>query len=349
MSSEFISRIFGMFFFMIGGARLGVQNVDIFTNFPPDVTVFLFTLVGILFGLIVTPYITVRPIRTVRRLLTGISVDVLLIAMLGLTIGLVLALVAAYPISLLGEPLGNLIPTIMALVFGYLGMSIFGYRAKEVIEVFTPARNRSYNAGAGRELLLDTSVLIDGRIVEVAQTGFVGGTLIVPRFVLSEMHQISDSSDALRRARGRRGLAKLNELQRDPTIELQIIDDDVPTLNTVDDKLVALAIQRDSIVVTNDYNLNQVAEAQGVVVLNINELANAVKAIYIPGETFAVHIIQEGRENGQGVGYLEDGTMVVTENGSRYMDRTIKVEVTKLIQTQAGRMIFTKPSETNRR
>lgn len=349
MSGEFISRIFGMFFFMIVGARVGVANAEVFGSLPPDVTAFIFSLVGILVGLIITPYLTIRPVLFARRALIGISVEVLLVSLVGLSVGLLLALLAAYPISLLGNPLGRILPPIIAIIFSYLGMSIFGYRAKEVLETINPTAKRMYNTGAGRELLLDTSVLIDGRIVEVAQTGFIGGKFVVPRFVLSELHQISDSSDSLRRARGRRGLAKLNELQREPTIEMQVIDDDVPSVSAVDDKLIALAIQRDGIVVTNDFNLNQVAEAQGVVVLNINALANAVKAVYIPGETFAVAVIQEGREDGQGVGYLEDGTMVVIENGSRYMDRTINVEVTKLIQTPAGRMIFTKPDTHNAR
>ncbi len=348
MSAEFISRIFGMFFFMIVGARVGVQNSDIFASFPPDVTGFVFALVGILVGLIMTPYLTVRPVILARRTLSEVPVEVLLIAIIGLASGLILALLMAYPISLLGDPFGTLIPPLIAVVFGYLGLSIFGYRAREVLDVFIATSHRPYNAGAGRELLLDTSVLIDGRIVEIAQSGFLGGTLVLPRFVLSELHQVADSSDALRRNRGRRGLAKLNELQRDPTIEIEIIDDDVSDIEAVDDKLVALAVQRDSAVITNDFNLNQVAEAQGVVVLNINELSNAVRAIYIPGEEFAVHVIQEGREDHQGVGYLEDGTMVVVENGDHYMDRTIKVEVTKLINRPAGRMIFAKPTNSRR-
>lgn len=347
MSAEFISRIFGMIFFMIFGARLGLQNADLFSAFPPDATTFLFGLVGILFGLIITPYITVRPISMARRVLTEISMEVLLSALIGLGLGLSLALLAAYPFSLMSAPFGTLIPPFLAVVLGYLGMTIFGYRAGELFDVFTNS-NRAFNAGAGRELLLDTSVLIDGRIVEVAQTGFLGGTLMIPRFVLSELHQVSDSADPLRRARGRRGLAKLNELQRDPSIEVQIIDDEVPGVSQVDDKLVALAIQRECIVVTNDYNLNQVAEAQGVLVLNINALANSVRAVYIPGEEFAVRVIQEGRENNQGVGYLEDGTMVVVENGTQHMDRIINVEVTKLINSPAGRMIFAKPSSNRR-
>ena len=196
---------------------------------------------------------------------------------------------------------------------------------------------------------MDTSVLIDGRIVEIAQTGFLGGKLIVPRFVLSELHQVADSSDSIKRNRGRRGLAILNELQRDPQIELRIIEDDITLLSEVDDKLVALAVQRNGGIITNDFNLNQVATAQNVMVLNINALANAVRSIYIPGESFSIYVLQEGREENQGVGYLEDGTMVIIENGNNYLDRTINVEVTRLITREAGRILFAKPSNTSNR
>ncbi|MFZ4815391.1 MAG: PIN/TRAM domain-containing protein [Phototrophicaceae bacterium] len=346
MSGEFLSRIFGMFFFMIVGAQIGVSNANLF-SFPPDIVGFIFALVGILVGLIITPYLTIRPVEFVRRTLNGVSVEVFLISAVGLVVGLVLALLVAYPLSLLNDPIGSVAPGILTLVFGYLGLSIFGYRTREILD-YVLNRNRPNTLLGGRELLLDTSVLIDGRIVDIAQTGFLGGRLVVPRFVLSELHQVADSADALRRNRGRRGLAKLNELQRDPTINLDIIDEDVPNIPQVDDKLIALAIERDAVVVTNDFNLNQVAEAQGVSVLNINALAKAVRSIYIPGETFAIHVIQEGREEGQGVGYLEDGTMVVIEGGMRHMDRTINVEVTKLIERDAGRMIFARPNTQTR-
>lgn len=347
MSSEFISRLFGMILFMIIGARMGASNAQ-FLDFPPNAAAMIFALLGMLFGLILMPYLTVRPLVALRRVINEVPVDILAVTLFGLAGGLVAGLVLAYPISLLAPPLGTWLPAIASLVLGYLGMLIFGLRAKEFLTTFVRSRNRPFNSGSGRELLLDTSVLIDGRIVEVAQTGFLGGTLLVPRFVLSELHQVADSSDALRRNRGRRGLAKLNELQRDAQIEIQVIEDDVEGINAVDDKLVALGVERDAIIVTNDYNLNQVAEAQGVVVLNINELANAVREIYIPGETLPIHIIQEGRENQQGVGYLEDGTMVVVEEGKQFLDRTVNVEVTKLITRPTGRMLFAKPSNERR-
>jgi uncharacterized protein YacL len=192
-------------------------------------------------------------------------------------------------------------------------------------------------------LLLDTSVIIDGRITDVAKTGFLLGTLVVPRFVLNELQYIADSSDTLRRNRGRRGLEVLDKLQNTPEVEISFIDQDPGDATQVDDKLVSLARQTGAIVVTNDYNLNRVARLQGVQILNINELANAVKSVFLPGEEIPLRIIQEGKESGQGVGYLEDGTMVVVENGRRFINQEVLVQVTKVLQTNAGRLIFAVP------
>ncbi len=205
-----------------------------------------------------------------------------------------------------------------------------------------PSDSRS-GSNESRSILMDTSVIIDGRIADIARTGFVQGTMLVPAFVLIELQHIADSADPLRRRRGRRGLDILNRLQKDNTIPLRITDLDVEGVREVDDKLVILAKQLKSPILTNDYNLNRVAELQGVMVLNINELANAVKAVYLPGETMDVQVIQEGKEVGQGVGYLDDGTMVVVEDGRENIDSTIPVTVTKVLQTAAGRMIFAKP------
>jgi uncharacterized protein YacL len=194
-------------------------------------------------------------------------------------------------------------------------------------------------------LLLDTSVLIDGRIVDIAQTGFIGGVLAVPRFVIAELHRVADSTDAQRRNRGRRGLSKLNELQRETNATFRIIEDDPEEISAVDDKLIALAIRLNAAIITIDHPLNQVATAQGAMVLNINELANAVRSAYIPGEAFTIRVIQDGTEPGQGVGYLEDGTMVIIKDGRLHMDRTIEVVVTKLINRPTGRIIFAEPVE----
>jgi uncharacterized protein YacL len=189
-------------------------------------------------------------------------------------------------------------------------------------------------------VLLDTSVIIDGRIADVSQTGFIRETMLIPRFVLNELQHIADSPDPLRRNRGRRGLDMLNKLQKDSVVPIRISDMDVEEFSEVDDKLVRLARNLHCPIMTNDFNLNRVAELQGVIVLNINELANAVKAVVLPGETLHVRVIQEGKELGQGVGYLDDGTMIVVENGRRYINKGINVIVSKVLQTSAGRMIF---------
>ena len=189
-------------------------------------------------------------------------------------------------------------------------------------------------------VLLDTSVIIDGRIADISQTGFIRSTMLVPRFVLTELQHIADSPDSLRRNRGRRGLDLLRRLQKDSRTPVQITDLDIEGVNGVDDKLILLAKQLSCPIVTNDFNLNSVAKLQGVAVLNINELTNAVKTVILPGEAMNVKIIQEGKERDQGVGYLSDGTMVVVENAKQNLDQNVEVTVTKVLQTTAGRMIF---------
>jgi uncharacterized protein YacL len=349
MYIEFASRMIGMVIFALVGARLGVSAAAALA-LPQLGVSFIFSLVGILFGLIMTPWITVRPLRALRRFINEMPVDALFTTLLGLAIGLLISLLAAYPLSLLDAPFGTILPIIILLLSTYLLTTFFNVRSREVWLFMSewfgigPKRN-ALSAGSERQLILDTSVLIDGRIVDIAKTGFIGGTLVVPRFVISELHRVADSSDAQRRNRGRRGLTKLNELQREPGIAFKIIEEDVEEVSEVDDKLIALALRLNSPVVTIDFPMNQVAAAQGATVLNINALANAVRSAYIPGETFALRIIQDGKEAGQGVGYLEDGTMVIVESGKDFMDRTLYVEVTKLINRETGRIIFAKPAD----
>jgi uncharacterized protein YacL len=194
-------------------------------------------------------------------------------------------------------------------------------------------------------ILLDTSVIIDGRIADISKTGFMFGTFLIPRFVLNELQYIADSADSMRRQRGRRGMEVLSQLQKDATVPVRISDIDVEGVREVDDKLVVLARQMKAPIMTNDYNLNRVAELQGVTVLKVNELANAVKSVLLPGEQLLVKIIQEGKESGQGVGYLDDGTMVVVEDGRGRINQEVDVNVTKVLQTAAGRMIFAQVSE----
>jgi len=193
-----------------------------------------------------------------------------------------------------------------------------------------------------RSKILDTSVIIDGRIADICQTGFIEGTLIVPRFVLQELQRVADSSDVLKRNRGRRGLDTLALLQRLPGVRIQIDSKDFHEITAVDEKLLRLAKQRGEKLLTNDINLNKIASLQGVQVLNINDLSNAVKTVVLPGEELIVKIIKEGKEPGQGVGYLDDGTMVVVENGRSQMNQRAQVVVTSVLQTTAGRMVFAK-------
>jgi uncharacterized protein YacL len=349
-STEFFFRLLGMVVFAILGTRLGVSTAEVL-DLPELAVSVIFGLVGVLFGLILTPSLTIRPVRRFSRSINEQPIEVLFTTVVGLLLGLLIALLLAYPLSLMPEPFGAWIPAFICVVLIYVMTNLFRNRSREVwafMNEWFGIGSKALALPSGTpttQYLLDTSVLIDGRIVDIAHTGFIGGTLTVPRFVINELHRVADSSDPQRRNRGRRGLAKLNELQRDPVVAFKIIDDDVEEENEVDDKLVALGIRLSAPILTIDFPMNQVAKAQGVEVLNINALANAVRSAYIPGEVFPLRVLQEGREAGQGVGYLEDGTMVIVENGRQYLDRTIFVEVTKLINKEAGRIIFAKPSE----
>jgi uncharacterized protein YacL len=348
MSADFIARLIGMVVFAglfgWGGAALAGP-----LNGSGLAYTVIFGLVGALVGLIITPYLTVRPIVRVRRAVQKMPIHRLLAILIGMVLGLVGGALAALPLSLLPDPLGQILPVIGAFLFAYLGVAVMSMRQADVFG-FLRLRGdelslRSGNGASGRSrggqaVLLDTSVIIDGRIADISQTGFLAGPLIVPNFVLNELQYIADSTETLRRNRGRRGLELLNRLQKESMVPVQITDMDVEGVHNVDDKLVILAKQLRCPVVTNDYNLNRVAEIQGVTVLNINALANAVRAIYLPGEDLTIRIIQEGKERGQGVGYLEDGTMVVVEDGERHIDREVDTVVTKVLQTAAGRMIF---------
>jgi uncharacterized protein YacL len=347
MTADFVSRLVGTIIFGLLGARLGVDAAPV-VDLPAEVSVLIMSLVGVLVGLILTPWITIRPLRAIRRAVNEMPVEVLITGVIGLFLGLGIALLLAYPLSLVQGPLGDLLPAVLAAVAGYFGLTIFTIRSREIWGLVGErfgGRRTLFGAGSERQILLDTSVLIDGRIVDIAKTGFLGGTLAVPRFVINELHQVADSSDALRRNRGRHGLAKLNEIQREAIMPFKIVEDDFPMINEVDDKLIALAIQMKAPIVTNDYPLNRIAETQGVTVLNVNSLSNAVRSIYLPGDVFPIRVIQEGRENDQGVGYLEDGTMVVIEGGKPFMDRTINVIVTKFINKDTGRMFFAMPDK----
>jgi len=349
MSVEFFFRIIGMFVLGIGGSWFGVYFSNLVGE-PPLTRAVAFGMVGAIAGLVLTPYLTTRPMRTIRQTLTQVSARSLLSGTVGLVVSLVVSALLAFPLSLLPQPFGQILPVIVALAMCYLGVTIFVSRQNDISNAWSNLAQRGSDGSGGdgdapRTILMDTSVIIDGRVADIARTGFLPGELLIPRFVLNELQYIADSGDNLRRQRGRRGLEVLSQLQKDSSISVRISDIDVEGTNAVDDKLIILARQMRSPVLTNDYNLNRVAEIQGVTILNINELANAVKAVYLPGESLTVRIIQEGREHGQGIGYLDDGTMVVVQDGDRFIGKEVTTLVTKVLQTAAGRMIFSKPED----
>lgn len=348
MSADFIFRIIGMAVFSVVGAYTG-NGLSYYNPNQQLLYTITFTLIGALFGLVLTPYLTTRPIRGLRNVLARLSAETLFTGLIGLVVGLLTAALLAFPLSLLPPPLGKILPFLGVLVFGYFGVAIFVMRQTDIVNImggFTSRREDGSPTSWGqsnRTILLDTSVIIDGRVADIAKTGFLPGTLLIPRFVLNELQYIADSPDGLRRARGRRGMEVLSELQKATSVLVRISDIDVDGVREVDDKLVILARQMKCPILTNDYNLNRIAELQGVLILNINELANAIKSVVLPGELMEVNVIQEGKEVNQGVGYMEDGTMVVVENGNKYLNQQIHVTVTKVLQTAAGRMIFARP------
>lgn len=266
--------------------------------------------------------------------------------LIGAFCGLSLARIIQYLITFMPELQTNFPIISLYLIFGYLGL-IIGLSKSENFD-FTDLK--MLISGDTRETgckILDTSVIIDGRIADICETGFLEGSLIIPQFVLKELQHIADSSDALKRNRGRRGLDILHKIQKKVDVQVEISEIDFPKIREVDAKLVQLAKMLGAKVVTNDFNLNKVAELQGVEVLNINELANALKPVVLPGEEMRVFVLKEGKEYGQGVAYLDDGTMVVVDNALKQIGKNIDVSVTSVLQTTAGRMIFSKVKEEN--
>lgn len=269
------------------------------------------------------------------------------------TIGAVSGLLVAFLLTMTFPEdvpiLGDFLPVIISLLCGYLGMALLVKKKEDLFNLLSFTDQRAKDDGERRQeerlapKILDTSVIIDGRIFDICQSGFIEGDLIVPGFVLEEIQHIADSADLLKRNRGRRGLDILNRMQKELPVKVRIVHKDYPEISEVDSRIVQLAKDLRGKVLTNDYNLNKVCELQGVKVLNINELANAVKPVVLPGEEMAVQVIKDGKEAGQGVAYLDDGTMIVVDGGRRYIGDTIDVLVTSVLQTAAGRMIFAKP------
>lgn len=264
-------------------------------------------------------------------------------------IGMVAGLLVAYLVhpAVSGLPvIGPIIPIFLSIILGYIGYRVAISKREEILGIFQfrfKDKGKKVETYSCKPKILDTSVIIDGRIADICNTGFVDGTIIIPSFVLQELQHIADSSDTLKRNRGRRGLDILKRIQKELQVKVEIWEGDFDDTSEVDAKLVKLAKLIEGQVVTNDFNLNKVSELQGVSVLNINDLANAVKPVVLPGEEMRAQVIKDGKEHGQGVAYLDDGTMIVIEGGGNFIGNEIDVLVTSVLQTSAGRMIFAKP------
>ena len=266
----------------------------------------------------------------------------ILSGVIGLIVGLIIANLLAYSLSFIPF-IGNYLPIILNVTLGLLGITLGLQKRNETVNFYKKniEKLKKREKSAHYQLkLLDTSVIIDGRIADICQTDFLEGKLIIPRFILNELQAIADSSEPLKRNRGRRGLDILNKINKIQSNKIKIINRDYPELKTVDTKLIKLAKELDAKVLTNDYNLNKLAQLENVTVLNINDLANSLKSIILPGEELVTQIIKEGKESGQGLAYLDDGTMIVVEDGINSIGEKVKVTVTSILQTPAGRMIF---------
>ena len=327
--------------------------IDIPTGvYSTPVTIGYYAIGGILGGLILyllTPvfiYIFNRILSWADSKLKAVPTQDIALVVLSLIITLVIGILLSYPIYRI-PVVGVFISPVITLLLVFVGVR-FVLNRKEEFSFLSNLFNRNVRSGTGdNEIfkILDTSAIIDGRIVDICKTGFLEGILVVSGFVLEELRHIADSPDLLKRNRGRRGLDVLNKIQKEMDIPVQIYEGDFEDIPEVDSKLVKLAKTINGKIVTNDFNLNKVCELQGIDVLNINELANAVKPVVLPGEEMVAQIIKDGKEAGQGVAYLDDGTMVVVEGGRRYIGETIEVLVTSVLQTAAGRMIFAKPKQ----
>lgn len=341
-----------------GWEMIGQANNDWLNNTITNSI--LGALIFYLLSLIFVKYI-LAGIKRLEEKLSEFSVPYILFGSIGAIIGLLLGVIISIPFFNWQLPFVNsIVPVIMMFILGYLGFRLGTTRMDEWRKMFAPKAKKNEEATDSQLLdrksseafrkhkILDTSVIIDGRIYDIAQTGFLEGVLLIPNFVLFELQYIADSSDSLKRVRGRRGLDILNALQEDEKIAVEMYEGDFEDIPEVDTKLLKLAKLVDGVVVTNDFNLNKVASFQNVPVLNINALANAVKPVVIPGETMNVLVVKAGTERQQGVAYLDDGTMVVVEDGQHFMNERIEVVVTSALQTAAGRMIFAKPAHGTR-
>ena len=328
-----------------------IYAFDAYSAMLEWVNLLIFILSGIISGLVFL-FLSVPIVDAIfnaagkaDKKLSKLPSNVVVPAVFGLILGLVVAFFLSNLVSsiILVSWIAGIVNVIVYIICVYLGISIFVRHRPDAESGFFRRHkdgDTKKDGSFARPKLLDTSVIIDGRIFDICNTGIIEGTLIIPEFVLDELRHIADSSDDLKRNRGRRGLDVLNRIQTELDMPVKIVHAEIDEASDVDSKLLYLAKDMDGIVVTNDYNLNKVAAVKGVSVLNINELSNAVKPVVLPGEEMKVTVVKEGKEPGQGVAYLDDGTMIVVEDGSRGTGRLSTVVVTSVIQTAAGRMIF---------
>ncbi|MGD0863556.1 MAG: PIN domain-containing protein [Candidatus Limnocylindrales bacterium] len=313
----------------------------------PTLIILIWVVAWVFVGYLLLPYLTVVPTGQLIRGVQALSTAEFVAAVVGLLLGLLIALLLGLPLQALPDPYGRYLPIGVSICFG-LGMVgltvakredlIAAAQAAGIMRRNEPAPGPSQSGQT--EVVVDTSAIIDGRIADIVDSGFLYHKLVIPHFVLDELQRIADSSDPQRRGRGRRGLEILARLQKEGPTPVEIVTDDPAEATDVDGKLVAMALARGAAILTNDFNLNRVADLQSIRVLNINSLANALKPALLPGDALKIKIITEGKEQGQGVGYLDDGTMVVIEGGARHVDEELDVVVTRVLQTVMGRMVF---------
>ena len=346
--SEYLARWAGAGLGVVGGFLLGYFMVrGLGTNAHPGWAIIgLTTLEGLIFAYLGTPYL-LGGWRGINFRLTSTPLPDLLSGLLGMVIGLVIALLIGFFVRDL--PYGYPLSLVLTLLLGAQGASVGLTRRAELSALFFGGEKSGLDTHRLPAVLLDTSVIIDGRILDIAKTGFVDMPLVILSSVLRELQQVADSADVTRRRRGRRGLEVLTDMQKDPAINLQVTEDETPPDGEIDAHLVRTAKRKSWAIMTNDFNLNRIARLEGVAVLNLNELAQAMRPVAIPGEEILVTVAREGKEPGQGVGSLDDGTMVVVQNGRRLLNQTITAVVTSVIQTSAGRMIFAEPLSADSR
>jgi uncharacterized protein YacL len=357
-----LKRIVHLFFIVLGGT-IGYLYIPVIINLLDftDASWVASPYLGTVIGAIILFFLSywlgdyiVGFLKWVEESLIKLPAGDLFFGSVGLIVGLVIAYFISAPLQDINiEVVSQVLPLFIMILLGYFGFQVGFRRREEFVNLMNiNKRERDKRKTPDEELLannhpkpkiLDTSVIIDGRVADICQTKFLEGTIVIPQFVLGELQHIADSSDVLKRNRGRRGLDVLNRIQKELPVEVQIYEGDFEEIQEVDSKLIKLAKVMDGIVVTNDFNLNKVCDLQSVAVLNINDLANAVKPVVLPGEELVVQVIKDGKEHNQGVAYLDDGTMIVVEEGRDYIGKTIEVLITSVLQTSAGRMIFAKP------